>query len=124
MEERNTKSWVEIWFGEFARETLRGTSFPAEFKRKMTDLVNNLRQAFRNRIEAIDWMTEETKKEAYRKLSSFEPKIGYPENWEDLTAIEIDQAELFLNARRIQNFFQKKGYKEIRSKRPTELNGS
>ena len=90
--------------------------FPPSSKEKMTDLVNNLRQAFRNRIEAIDWMTEETKKEAYRKLSSFEPKIGYPENWEDLTAIEIDQAELFLNARRIQNFFQKREIKKLDKK--------
>ena len=90
--------------------------FPPSSKEKMTDLVNNLRQAFRNRIEAIDWMTEETKKEAYRKLSSFEPKIGYPENWEDLTAIEIDQAELFLNARRIQNFFQERNIKKLDQK--------
>ena len=90
--------------------------FPPSSKEKMTDLVNNLRQAFRNRIEAIDWMTEETKKEAYRKLSSFDPKIGYPENWEDLTAIEIDQAELFLNARRIQNFFQERNIKKLDQK--------
>ena len=90
--------------------------FPPSSKEKMTDLVNNLRQAFRNRIEAIDWMTEETKKEAYRKLSSFEPKIGYPENWEDLTAIEIDQAELFLNARRIQSFFQKRDIEKLDKK--------
>ena len=90
--------------------------FPPSSKEKMTDLVNNLRQAFRNRIEAIDWMTEETKKEAYRKLSSFEPKIGYPENWEDLTAIEIDQAELFLNARRIQSFFQKRDIRKLDKK--------
>jgi putative endopeptidase len=90
--------------------------FPPSSKEKMIDLVNNLRQAFRNRIEAIDWMTEETKKEAYRKLSSFEPKIGYPENWGDLTAIEIDQAELFLNARRIQNFFQKRDIRKLGKK--------
>ena len=55
----------------------------------MNELVNNLQKAFRNRIEATEWMTEETKSEAYRKLASFEPKIGYPEKWEDLTSIEI-----------------------------------
>ena len=90
--------------------------FPSSSKEKMNELVNNLRQAFRNRIEIIEWMTEETKNEAYRKLSSFEPKIGYPENWEDLTDIEIDQANLFLNARRIQNFFQNRDIEKLDQK--------
>ena len=38
------------------------------------------------------------------RVASFEPKIGYPEKWEDLTSIEIKKDDLFLNARHIQNF--------------------
>ena len=50
--------------GSLLGELYAERHFPPSSKEKMTDLVNNLRQAFRNRIEAIDWMTEETKKEA------------------------------------------------------------
>ena len=90
--------------------------FPPSSKIKMNELVNNLQKAFRNRIEAIEWMTEETKSEAYRKLASFEPKIGYPEKWEDLTSIEIKKDDLFLNARRIQNFFEKRDISKLDQK--------
>ena len=36
--------------------------FPPSSKEKMNELVSNLRQAFRNRIEAIEWRTEVSKK--------------------------------------------------------------
>ena len=87
--------------------------FPSSSKKQMEDLVENLRKAFRNRIETITWMSEETKQEAYKKLSSFEPKIGYPEKWQDLNAIEIDESDLFGNARRILAYFEHKDIEKL-----------
>ena len=63
--------------------------FPPQSKAKMQTLVANLRTALGERIEALDWMTPETKKRAQEKLAAFTPKIGYPNRWKDYSALEI-----------------------------------
>ncbi len=74
--------------------------FPPESKAKMQTLVANLRTALGERIEALDWMTPETKKRAQEKLASFTPKIGYPNRWKDYSALEIVRGDAFGNAER------------------------
>jgi putative endopeptidase len=74
--------------------------FPPESKAKMETLVANLRVALGERIEALDWMTPETKKRAQEKLAAFTPKIGYPNKWKDYSALEIVRGDAFGNAER------------------------
>jgi len=74
--------------------------FPPESKAKMETLVANLRIALGERIEALDWMTPETKKRAQEKLAAFTPKIGYPNKWKDYSALEIVRGDAFGNAER------------------------
>ena len=45
-------------------------------------------------------MSDETKNEALDKLSKFTPKIGYPENWKDYSALEIDAEDYYGNIER------------------------
>jgi putative endopeptidase len=78
--------------------------FPPEAKAEMVKLVENLRTAMGQRIDGLDWMGEETKKEAHKKLASFNPKIGYPDKWKDLSAITITRDDLFANAKSIDAF--------------------
>ena len=49
-------------------------------------------------------MGEDTKQEAYRKLEAFRPKIAYPDEWKDLSGIEISSDDLFANAQNIREF--------------------
>ncbi len=56
-------------------------AFPPESKQRMLQLVANLRSALHDRIQALDWMSEATKKQALRKLDAFGVKIGYPDKW-------------------------------------------
>ncbi|GER07562.1 peptidase M13 [Iodidimonas muriae] len=79
--------------------------FPEDSKTKMVQLVENLREAYRRRIEQIDWMGEDTKKEAFDKLASFNPKIGYPDKWRDFSDVNIVPGELFKNAKAVSDFF-------------------
>jgi putative endopeptidase len=92
--------------------------FPESSKARMDELVEFLRTAYRERIDALEWMGEETKVEARRKLATFRPKIGYPDQWLDLSAIVIERNDLFGNARRISKFFE--DYDVARLKRPTD----
>lgn len=63
--------------------------FPPKAKTEMKELVENLRKAFRVRINDLEWMTAETKQKALKKLNSFGVKIGYPDKWKAYKGLEI-----------------------------------
>lgn len=64
--------------------------FPASSKEKMVTLVGNLQKALGQHIEALEWMSEQTKAKALEKLAAFHVKIGYPDKWKDYSSLEID----------------------------------
>ena len=64
--------------------------FPASSKEKMITLVGNLQKALGQHIEALEWMSGQTKAKALEKLAAFHVKIGYPDKWKDYSSLEID----------------------------------
>jgi endothelin-converting enzyme/putative endopeptidase len=78
--------------------------FPPEAKARMVELVDNLSAAYGEAIRELDWMGPETKKAALVKLEKFTPKIGYPDRWEDYSALEIDPGDLVGNVMRANRF--------------------
>jgi putative endopeptidase len=78
--------------------------FPAASRAHMEGLVENLRTAFRQSIDDLDWMTDATKEEARRKLASFTAKIGYPDKWRDYSALDISGGDLVGNVMRARSF--------------------
>ena len=81
--------------------------FPEENKERMLDLVKNLQVALGERIQALEWMSDETKVKAMEKLNTFTVKIGYPDKWRDYTALEIDpQLTYYANIQRAAKFEQ------------------
>ena len=76
--------------GELVGQLYVAEQFQPEAKSRMKELVQNLERAFAARIETRDWMGENTKKEALKKLSMFTTKIGYPDKWKDYENISID----------------------------------
>ena len=66
--------------------------FPPEAKARMQELVKNLRLAMGETIQGLDWMSAETKKKALEKLSTFNPKVGYPDTWKDYSKVPITRA--------------------------------
>jgi putative endopeptidase len=71
--------------------------FPPEAKERMVTLVGNLREALGQRIEKLEWMSNETKEKALEKLSVMNVKIGYPDKWRDFSDIEIGTSSYFEN---------------------------
>ena len=78
--------------------------FPAEAKRRMETLVNNLMEALGQRIDMATWMTDQTKANAHAKLSTILVKIGYPNKWRDYRALEIKDDSYFANVVRSNEF--------------------
>lgn len=81
--------------------------FPEENKERMLALVKNLQHALGERIEALEWMSDETKEKAIEKLNAFTIKIGYPDTWRDYTALNIDpELTYYANLQRASKFEQ------------------
>ena len=78
--------------------------FPAESRRQMDELVGNLRAAFAERLESLEWMDDATRREALTKLEAFEPRIGHPMRWIDYGNYQVDRADPLGNAVRSAEF--------------------
>ncbi|KQZ76145.1 M13 family metallopeptidase [Nocardioides sp. Root151] len=90
-------AFVEGAIGEAVGEEYVARHFPPRSKELMDELVENLLKAYRVSIEALDWMTEETKQRAYEKLDTFRPKIGYPEKFRDYSGLLVTSDDLIGN---------------------------
>lgn len=71
--------------------------FKPEAKARMAELIVNVRKAFANRIQKLDWMSDVTKQKALAKLAAFRPKIGYPDKWKDYEGLAISADKYFEN---------------------------
>lgn len=66
--------------------------FPQSSKDYMIGLVENLRTALGKHIINLDWMSDDTKLNAIKKLNAITVKIGYPDKWKDYSTMNIDPA--------------------------------
>ena len=78
--------------------------FPAAAKERMTQLVKNLQVALGERIQALEWMGEETKAKAMEKLNTFYVKVGYPDKWKDYSSLNIEKDSYYANIKRAEKF--------------------
>lgn len=98
-------STVDGALGDIIGELYVTKHFPPAAKERMTQLVKNLQVALGERIDAQEWMSEETKKAAHEKLNTFTVKIGYPDKWDDYSGLVIDPALSYAeNCRRMSEF--------------------
>lgn len=72
--------------------------FNENAKKRYEMLVENVRGAYKARIEKLDWMSDATKQHALRKLAMLRKKVGYPNKWKDFSALEISRASFATNA--------------------------
>jgi putative endopeptidase len=79
--------------------------FPESSKKQMADLVENLRTALGQRIDGLDWMGAETKVNAHAKLAAFNPKIGYPDIWQQYDGLTISKGDVVGNIQNLRQFF-------------------
>ncbi len=96
--------------GEALGEVYVKQVFPEESKEQMLQLVKNLSEALKTRIENLEWMSAETKAKALAKWKTFDPKIGYPDKWRDYSGLTIDGSKSYFDnlvaATAFENAFQ------------------
>jgi predicted metalloendopeptidase len=91
---------VEGGIGELAGKVYVERYFSGDAKRRMDALVDNLKAAYRQGIDELEWMTPATKAKAQTKLSQFTTKIGYPSKWRDWSALQVRRDDLIGNEMR------------------------
>jgi putative endopeptidase len=95
---------VEFALGEAVGKLYVERHFSPESKKRMQQLVDNLRVAFKDGIEGLEWMSPATKAQAQEKLAKFNVKIGYPDKWRDYSKLEIVSGDLVSSMRRATEF--------------------
>ncbi|MBL4816267.1 MAG: peptidase M13 [Shewanella sp.] len=90
-------STVNNVLGEVVGKVYVKRHFTPAAKERMQVLVENLRGAYGTSIDDLEWMSAGTKVEAKDKLAKFDPKIGYPDRWEDYSKLTIKADDLIGN---------------------------
>lgn len=78
--------------------------FSPATKTRLQQMVANVKASFRDHLLSLNWMGEQTRKEALTKLDKITAKIGYPDKWRDYSALHIDRAPYVTNSRRASGF--------------------
>jgi putative endopeptidase len=79
-------------------------TFPPEAKAKAKEVIDNVRAAFRERLVALDWMSDSTRGQALDKLSKVGEKVGYPDTWRDYSKLGVTEEPFGANYLRSERF--------------------
>ena len=111
---RRVQAATDAALGEAVGPIYVARAFSPRAKERMKVLVENMRAALKERIEALPWMSAETKAAAQRKLAAFGVKIGYPDVWRDYSALVISRDAAYAeNARRARVFETKRNLAKL-----------
>src|SRR5664279_3158932 len=61
----------------------------ANEKQRYETMTENIREALKDHISKLPWMSDSTKQKAYAKLAAMKKKVYYPDKWKDYSAMEI-----------------------------------
>lgn len=107
-------STVNGTVGEALGKLYVDAKFPAEAKEKAEEMIANVISAFKVRINKLEWMGDSTKLKAIEKLDKFTVKIGYPDEWEDYSELEVKEGNsYFENMRAVRKWRRDKNFAEI-----------
>jgi putative endopeptidase len=100
-------------FGEVLGKLFVKKYFSENAQKKVNTMVDNLLFVFKERIKQLEWMTEETKKEALNKLNSIGRKLGFPSKWEDFSALKFNLTTYVDNVNLENLFSHNKNMQEL-----------
>jgi putative endopeptidase len=99
--------------GEALGQVYVERAFPPQTKARADEMIENLRTTVGLRIKNLDWMSDETKKQALTKLAAFTSKIGYPDEWRDYSKLDIERESYVANVRAANVFEMQRNLDKI-----------
>ena len=79
----------ESAMGEILGQLYVKEFFNEKAKKRYSDLVEAIRDVYKERIKNLTWMSDSTKEKALVKLAAIKKKVGYPDKWKDFSAMQI-----------------------------------
>ena len=95
--EKRALGAVNGWLGDAMGKLYVEKYFPASAKAQIQGMVDEIKAAFAKRIEALDWMAADTKKEALAKVRTMEVGVGYPDTWKDYSTLKVTTDNAYAN---------------------------
>ncbi|MXN91857.1 M13 family peptidase [Flavobacterium sp. Sd200] len=115
--DKNALQTVNGTIGETLGKLYVEKKFPAEAKAKAESMIKNVMRAYENRINNLPWMAKSTKQSAVDKLNKLSVKIGYPDKWEDYSALTVKNpaqgGSFFSNMQEIARWSHKKDIEKL-----------
>ncbi|KFZ36656.1 peptidase M13 [Shewanella mangrovi] len=96
--DKRALSALDAYLGDAVGKDYVERYFPASAKAKVSGMVDNIIQAFHDRVAALDWMAPATKKEALAKVNSLVVGVGYPDQWPDYSSYAVSTKSAYANA--------------------------
>jgi putative endopeptidase len=87
----------EASMGELLGKLYVKEFFSETAKKRYSGMVEAIREALRDRISKLTWMSDSTKQKAYTKLAAMKKKVGYPDKWKDFSAMNIGRESYVQN---------------------------
>ncbi|HMH21859.1 MAG TPA: M13 family metallopeptidase, partial [Puia sp.] len=87
--------------------------FPEKAKQRYSDLVEAIRDAYKERIMKLSWMSDSTRQKALTKLAHVTKKVGYPDKWKDFSALKIDRGPFVLNMLRAAEWWTNYSFSKL-----------
>ena len=88
-------------------------SFPPPARARALSLVLNLKSALRDRLEALDWIGPDTRRQALLKLDKMSVKIGYPDRPRLYSRLTIGSPDYVLNVLASRHFEFERGLRKL-----------
>ncbi|MEO8575267.1 MAG: M13 family metallopeptidase [Gemmatimonadales bacterium] len=83
-------------------------NFSPTAKTRALEMIHNMESVLRERIGALPWMSEATKKAAVTKLAAFTEKIGYPDKWRDYSSLDLKKGSFLQNVYAVNEYENKR----------------
>ncbi|MGA8206169.1 MAG: M13 family metallopeptidase, partial [Woeseiaceae bacterium] len=102
--EKRALKALDTYLGDAVGRAYVGKYFPASYKAQLSVIVDNIKEAFRKRVSANDWMAADTRSEALAKVDSIRVGVGYPDTWRDYSSLQIDAEHAYADVRAAEEF--------------------
>lgn len=114
--ERAIEKITRSSFGEMLGQAFVEKYFSEDAQKRVNEMVDNLKIVYKERIEKLTWMSDETKKEAVGKLESFGRKLGFPGKWEDFSSLNFKADDYVGNLKETAKYDHVKNMKKLNEK--------
>jgi len=116
--ERAIREITGMEFGELLGRAFVEQHYSTADQESINSLVDNLLLVFQERIKGLEWMSDETKEQALKKLNAIGRKLGFPDKWTDFSALKFNPEDYIGNINRAE----KHSYKENLAKLKQPVN--